>query len=154
MYNLNRLDKYRLIEPSVKEYFGSYGDHTCGMFIVPSQIDKNDLKVIAAAGEGWDHVSVSRKNRCPNWPEMDQVKKLFFHPKEVVVQFHIPEEDNISFHPFTLHLWRSWTQVYDLPPPEWVGPKNLSVDDLKRFTQIPPGLFRRLARKQFYDDRT
>ena len=148
MKNLNNLEKYRLRTNHVREYFGSFGDETCGIFLIPSQIDKADLKCIAAAGRGWDHVSVSRKNRCPNWPEMDRVKRLFFLPSETVVQFHVPEDEHISFHPFTLHLWRSWTQSYNLPPPEWVGPKTLSPDDVRRFMQLPPGVFRELAKKQ------
>ena len=152
MYNLNRLNKYRLRTQRIKEFFGSYGDDTCGIFSIPSPIDKAQLKVIAASSDGWDHVSVSRKNRCPNWPEMDRVKRLFFHPKETVVQFHVPDEEHISFHPFTLHLWRSWTQEYHLPPPEWVGPETLTPDDVKRFTQLPSGIFREMAKKQFLSD--
>lgn len=152
MQDLNKLNRYRLKTERIKEFYGSYGDHTCGIFVIPSCIDKGPMKVIAAANEGWDHVSVSRKNRCPNWPEMDQIKRLFFHPRETVVQFHVPEEEHISFHPFTLHLWRSWTQAYNLPPPEWVGPKTLTPEDVKRFAQLPSGVFRELAKKQFLSD--
>ena len=148
MQNLYQLDKYRDTSEQVRDFYGSFGDDTCGIFYIPSKIDKASLKVVAAAGLGWDHVSVSRRNRCPNWTEMSQIRHLFFHPKETVVQFHVPEDDHISFHPFTLHLWRSWTQQYELPPPEWVGPVNLSPDDLRRVKTLPPGLFRSLIRKQ------
>ena len=149
MQDLNKLNEYRLRTQRIKEFFGSYGDHTCGIFNIPSIIDKAGLKVIAASSDGWDHVSVSRKNRCPNWPEMDQIKRLFFHPRETVVQFHVPEDKHISFHPFTLHLWRSWSQIYDLPPSEWVGPATLTPEQAKEFLQLPSGVFKNLARKQF-----
>lgn len=150
MRNLYQLNDYRDESHQILEMYGSYGDDTCGVFIIPSKIDKAKMRVIAAAGLGWDHVSASRANRCPNWEEMSQIRRLFFYPRETVVQFHVPEDEHISFHPFTLHLWRSWTQEYELPPPEWVGPKNISPEDLRRIKTLPPGLFRSLIRKQVH----
>ncbi len=99
-----------------------WGDETCGAFLVPSPIDGARLRVIASAGGGWDHVSVSRPKRCPNWPEMDHVKRLFFDDSEVVVQFHVPAADHVNLAEFCLHLWRP--QDVDVPrPPSWmVGP--------------------------------
>lgn len=68
----------------------------------------------------WDHVSVSRRNRTPNWQEMEHVKRLFFAADEIAVQFHVAEADHISIHPHTLHLWR-WTHMpIPLPPKELV----------------------------------
>ena len=120
MRNLLELNEYRSYKPVVKYWFGFFGDETCGSFNVPSCIDKANLHVIAVSGRGWDHISVSRKNRCPNWPEMDQIKRLFFKPDEIVIQFHVGEKQHISIHPYTLHLWKSWTQIYELPPPEFI----------------------------------
>ena len=65
MRNLRLLDMYRRTDKEIIDYFGSTGDETCGFFIVPSPIDKGDIKVMASSGEGWDHLSVSRSNRCP-----------------------------------------------------------------------------------------
>lgn len=103
--------------------FGWPGDHTCGFFEIPSPIDRATMRIIANSSHGWDHVSVSRKNRCPNWPEMDRIKRLFFKPDEVVVQFHVAESDHVNCHPYCLHLWKSWDQSYELPDPILVGPK-------------------------------
>lgn len=122
MRNLYELDSYRLVTPEIIERFGWSGDDTCGYFSVPSKIDRAPLRVIASCALGWDHVSVSRKNRCPNWPEMDQIKRLFFKPFEVAVQFHVAESEHINIHPHCLHLWRSWDQQYELPDPIMVGP--------------------------------
>lgn len=77
-----------------------------GIFTVLSPVDRVAMVVIASFGMGWDHVSVSRKNRCPNWTEMDFVKRMFFEDYETAVQFHVPLDEHISMHPTCLHLWR------------------------------------------------
>lgn len=59
MRNLSALNCYRVVDQSVRDRFGSVGDHTCGMFEVPSPIDGQALRIIASNAEGWDHVSVS-----------------------------------------------------------------------------------------------
>ena len=72
MRNLRTLDHYRL------QLKGFSGDETCGMFKIPSRQDGCLLRIIAAAGMDWDHVSVSLQNRLPSWDDMEQVKRLFF----------------------------------------------------------------------------
>jgi hypothetical protein len=64
------------------------------------------LRCIAAAGQGWDHVSVSLANRCPTWEEMDFIKRLFWSDDEVVMQLHINNGDKVNVHPHCLHLFR------------------------------------------------
>jgi hypothetical protein len=78
---------------------------------------KATLMVIAANGDGWDHVSVSTKARCPEWGEMMLIHRLFFRPDEVTVQYGMPEADHISVHPYVLHLWRPHGVVLPVPPP-------------------------------------
>lgn len=73
---------------------------------------------------GWEHVSVSLPNRCPNWPEMAFVKSLFWEAEETVVQFHPPESTYISNHPYCLHLWRDSRNGHALPPSILVGDKS------------------------------
>lgn len=75
--------------------------------------------------KGWEHVSVTVRNqsRCPNWPEMCFVKSLFWDPEETVVQFHPPESQYVSNHPYCLHLWRNRHVEFPLPPPIMVGVK-------------------------------
>lgn len=119
MRNLRMLDQFRMTDKRTRAYFGGIGDETCGCFSVPSPIDGGEMHIIASAGAGWDHVSVSRKNRCPNWPEMSHVKGLFFKNDETVVQYHVPESDHINVHPNCLHMWRP--HKADLPrPPGWM----------------------------------
>lgn len=91
-----------------------------GYFEIPYKA--NTLFVIACSGidSGWDHVSVSLKNRCPNWPEMVYVKDLFWEPEECTFQFHPPEKDYINTHPYCLHIWKPTTGIIPLPPKGYI----------------------------------
>jgi len=113
------VDRLRLRSSRILEMYGTFGDGTCGCFVVPSPIDGGDLNVIASSGEGWDHVSVSRTHRCPNWPELEHVKRLFFKDDETAMQLHVPSAQHISLHDYCLHLWRP--QDAEIPrPPGWM----------------------------------
>lgn len=120
MRNLHELDQWRDTGPEVVEFYGGPGDHTCGAFIVPSPIDKAVMRVVASSDGGFDHVSVSRKNRCPNWHELEHVKRMFFRDDEVAYQLHMPPAEHVNRHATTLHLWRSQTQPIPLPPKVFV----------------------------------
>lgn len=125
MRDLRTLDHRRVCSPQVFAHYGNFGDETCGVFCLPSPIDGQDLKIVASSGEGWDHVSVSRSNRCPNWPEMEHVKRLFFKDNETAMQLHVPPKDHISFHPYCLHIWRpNDGREIPMPPAEFVGPSE------------------------------
>jgi len=92
-----------------------------GVFGVRSPIDRSPLLVIASIGAGWDHVSISRKNRVPNWAEMEYVKRLFFEDNETAVQYHVPPSDHVNMHRFVLHLWRPQNVEMPRPPAVLVG---------------------------------
>jgi hypothetical protein len=101
---------------------GQPGSDDGGCFRVPSPTDPRvTLAVIAARGEGWDHVSVSTERRTPNWAEMEHVKRLFFMPDEVAFQLHVPTSDHISLHPHCLHIWRPQNDNIPLPPKDMVA---------------------------------
>jgi hypothetical protein len=82
------------------------------------------LSVIASDGGGWEHVSVSLKNRCPNWEEMCFIKNLFWDNEEWVMQLHPPKSQYINNHPHCLHLWRPQAESIPMPPSEFVGIKG------------------------------
>ena len=89
--------------------------------------------VVWSTGGGWDHVRVSWRNRCPTWEEMCEVKKLFFYPEEVCVQYHPPESEYVNHFPFCLHLWRFQEPGMPMPPAWMVGPKKgQSMRDAQR----------------------
>jgi len=101
--------------PSPRKY-----EHLTGCFLVQSPIDRAEMKVIATTGQDWDHVSVSRTNRTPNWPEMCHIKSLFFTEEETVMQLHVPAADHINCHPYCLHLWRPTKVEIPQPPQAFV----------------------------------
>lgn len=82
------------------------------------QLSRNQkpAMVVFSWGGGWDHVSVSYKNRCLTWDEMCMVKDMFFRSDECAVQYHPAKEDYINLHPFTLHLWRPQDKELPVPP--------------------------------------
>lgn len=89
-----------------------------GAFVIP--FEGRELFVIASHGGGWNHVSVSFKNRCPNWREMCHIKDLFFGEGSWAVQYHPPKSRNINFHEFCLHLWEPQNEKLPTPPLEFV----------------------------------
>lgn len=95
----------------------SYGNN--GMFLVP--FETFEFQVIASDGEGWEHVSVSLRNRTPNWREMCFIKDLFWDEEDCVVQFHPPKSAYVNNHEHCLHLWRPIRAEVPQPPSILVG---------------------------------
>ena len=91
------------------------GDAQNGMFVVQLQHGQS-VHVIASNGGGWEHVSVSRRDRVPTWHEMCQIKDMFFSQDDVVIQFHPAQRDYVNIHPNCLHLWRPIDGTMPIPP--------------------------------------
>lgn len=111
--------RQRDVSAQTVSHYGSVGDSRNGRFFIYSPIDHAEMVVIASNGDGWDHVSVSRKKRCPNWPEMCHAKRLFFEDDEVVIQYHPRESERVN--PFCLHLWRPLDEKLPIPPADFVA---------------------------------
>lgn len=82
---------------------------------------KQKLFVIASDQVGWEHVSVSRTDRCPLWDEMCAIKDLFWDESDCVIQYHPPISEYINNHRFCLHLWRPVGIDVIQPPKILVG---------------------------------
>lgn len=121
MRNLALLDALRVADPIAALAFGGDGCSGSGCFLVTYPGSGRDLRVIASTNDGWDHVSVSLPNRCPNWAEMEHVKRLFFRDDEAAMQLHVPPSDHVNFHPYCLHLWRPQHAEIPRPPARLVG---------------------------------
>ena len=112
--------------PEVVNIFGDEGDASCGAFYIPAKTRYQgyqshvNLGIIAAALDGWDHVSVSSNNRTPNWAEMMLVHRIFFEDNETSIQYCMPPTDHININPNVLHLWRPWDFELPKPPLEFV----------------------------------
>lgn len=113
MRNPSEFEKYLIDEAGIDG----------GAYALRSPLDQKALLVIASWGAGWDHVSVSRSNRCPNWNEMASVKRIFFRDDETVMQLHVPDGEHINCHPYALHLWRPQHGDIPRPPSILVGPR-------------------------------
>jgi hypothetical protein len=124
MRDLRVLDGYRRSDPAVIACYGGIGDETCGVFMLPSPV-AGHLMVIASSGEGWDHVSVSGRDRCPTWHEMEHVRRRFFRDDEAVMQYHAPLADYVDGTKLgcehCLHLWRPHDAAIPAPPKWMVG---------------------------------
>lgn len=91
-----------------------------------------DLHILASPGDAneeipWEHVSVSTRNRCPNWTEMCFVKGLFWDDEETVMQLHPPKSTWVNNHQYCLHLWRPTLAEIPLPPSIAVGVKEVGL---------------------------
>jgi hypothetical protein len=112
-------DKYRVQMPGYP-----VGDERNGYFIVPLK-HQQKLRIIASDGLGWEHVSVSRRDRCPTWDEMCQIKALFWDDEDdCVIQYHPPRSEYVNNHPNCLHLWRPIGVLLPMPPSIMVGFKD------------------------------
>ncbi len=130
MRALRELNAWRRTDLEV-DHYGAPGDDSCGLFEIASSIDRKPLRIIATAIDGWDHVSVSRKNRTPNWTEMEQIKRLFFRDEETAIQLHVPSSEHVNNHPHCLHLWRPHAVDIPKPPGAFVGVAGLTPDDMR-----------------------
>jgi hypothetical protein len=125
-------EKYRAQFPG---YVSGYGDDF-GVFILP--LATGTLTIIASSGDeslgpdwAWEHVSVSLKNRTPNWAEMCRVKDLFWDESETVMQLHVPASDHRNLAETCLHLWRPTKLAIPRPPSEAVAVPGSLADNIK-----------------------
>ena len=117
MKDLHTLDKYRV---DVREHYSTNGDGGNGVFKV--LVGGRSFLCIASNGFGWEHVSVSpcskKRQTCPTWEEMCEIKDMFFEPEETVVQYHPAKSEYVNINPYCLHLWRP--TFCDLPTPNTI----------------------------------
>lgn len=124
MRDLHSLFMFRAVDLELK-IVGDTGNSITGIFIFKSTQDNKQLRCIVSKGYGgWDHVSVSRADRCPTWEEMCFIKEQFFDSEEPVMQYHPPQSEWINNHSFCLHLWKPLIQEIPKPPSHFVGYKE------------------------------
>lgn len=83
---------------------------------------KWDYIVIVSDGGGWDHVSVSCRNKrvTPSWDVMCKIKDICFDPEEVVIQYHPRESEYVDLKTNCLHLWQPQAIEIPIPPINFV----------------------------------
>lgn len=110
-------ESYRRPDPWLSS---DMGDRTNGYLHIP----KRQMIIVFSSGGGWEHVSVSVKDRCPTWEEMEDVKRRFWAPEDTVMQLHVPVEEHRNCHPYCLHLWRPLNALIPRPPGIFVAPER------------------------------
>lgn len=130
------------------DVYGHINDGTCGVFNLVSPVDGEHIGVIATCGGGWDHVSVSREDRCPTWHEMEYVKRLFFKEHECAMQLHPPVREYVTGEwpgrrsIYTLHLWRP-TRGPKIPQPPRFMVGASSAEDREQMHKEADAYFRK-----------
>jgi hypothetical protein len=99
------------------------GDRYNGCFVIPVR----GMVIVVSTGEGWEHVSVSLKDRCPTWDEMEWAKHKFWEDGDTVMQLHVPTSDHLNFHRYCLHLWRPLNCEIPRPPGIFVAPAGVGM---------------------------
>lgn len=127
-----RLDRYRLrgsgLFPETRSG-ASYGAFEVRLpsgvtlFVISSGLsDRESESHLPDDCRGFEHVSVSHRDRCPTWEEMEFVRDLFWGPEETVIQIHPPKSRKVNHHKTCLHLWRDTTRDVRVPGAELLGP--------------------------------
>jgi hypothetical protein len=102
-----------------------------GAFLIPSNLKRRTLVIIASDGRGWEHVSVHAESGkevlTPLWDEMCHVKETFWDPEDCVMQLHPKKSEYVNNHPHTLHLWRPTDQEIPQPDSILVGDKSAGI---------------------------
>lgn len=57
-------------------------------------------------GKHWVHLSVSRRDRIPNWEELVKIKEIFLGKEAEAIQVLPPRSKWVNFHPNCLHLYQ------------------------------------------------
>jgi len=106
--------------------YASSEGYSCGFFEIPFRSYTLRVLVSDGSADGWEHVSVSLKNRIPNWEDMSFIKDLFWDEEECAIQYHVPKSQHVNNHPYCLHLWRKTDNSIEIPPSWMVGFKELN----------------------------
>lgn len=72
--------------------------HVTGLAIISSVHVEKD-------GEVWQHVSMSYKNRLPEYHEMCMIKDAFIGKDKLAIQVFPPEKEHVNVMKYCLHLW-------------------------------------------------
>jgi hypothetical protein len=60
---------------------------------------------VAEDGKRWLHVSLSRRDRLPNWGDIKHVRDVFLGPEKTAYQIIAPKSEWVNIHRYCLHLW-------------------------------------------------
>lgn len=79
--------------------------------------------------DGWEHLSVTHKNKIPSWLCMQEMKEMFFKDDEECFQLHPKAENYINNNEYTLHIWRPIDGMQQIPPSIFVGFRSKYIEE-------------------------
>ena len=86
---------------------------------------------------GWEHLSVSHKNKIPSWETMQEMKEIFWTDDEICMQLHPKKSEYINNDNYTLHIWKPLNEDIPTPPSILVGFRpGKEAEDRKWFKQM------------------
>ena len=91
------------------------------------QSDKALVSLTSIAG--WEHLSVSFKNKIPSWECMNEMKEMFFNDDEECFQLHPKKDNYVNNNEYTLHIWRPVDGNLPIPPSVLVGFRPNHVEE-------------------------
>ena len=97
-------------------------DGFTGSFTDP--VERKYYFFVFSWGQGWEHLSVSQRNKTPSWDIMCRMKDIFWGEDEVCVEYHPKKEDYVNMHPHCLHIWKPIGVEITTPPSILVGFKT------------------------------
>ena len=110
-------ERHRDRSEAVMRQYGSFGNEQNGVFFFPQK----GLLVIVSSGEGWEHASVSRRNRIPSYEDMCFVASQFWDDDDTLMQLRVPSREHINVSENCLHWWRPIDEEIPRPPGWMVG---------------------------------
>ncbi len=93
-----------------------------GIYVDP--VERKNYFFVFSWGQGWEHLSVSQRNKTPSWDIMCRIKNIFWGEDEVCVEYHPKKEDYVNLHPHCLHIWKEVGKEFPTPPSILVGFKT------------------------------
>lgn len=123
MLSVEKIEKFRIKSGQLGSD-KSFGNNGAFAYILHAQTYKKiPATIIVSDGMGWEHVSISLKDRTPTWEEMCAIKDLLWDEEDLVVQYHPPKSEYVNVAVNCLHLWRQFEGEFPAPPSLLVGKK-------------------------------
>jgi hypothetical protein len=85
---------------------------------------------------GWEHASCGTNTKTPSWDIMCRIKDIFWRKDECCVQYHPKEEDYVTMHEFTLHIWKQVDKEFPTPPVLMVGIPGVTPEEASLASQL------------------
>jgi len=84
--------------------------------------------------QGWEHLTVSGKNKVPDWDVMCKVKDIFWDEEECCIEYHPRKSQYINNNEYCLHIWRPDFMELPEPPLHLLGIQGMSSEESSKLT--------------------